>query len=203
EDAIAEAERLGLPDTIMVRTGKGRHIYFRHPGGKIANRAGFLPGMDIRGDGGYIVGPGSIHPSGASYTWETPPGQITLAEMPDWLVKALGAEPAAKVAPHKVRQTSRASSKIHEQSKTDLDPVGIEPATDWPGFSTNCWVSPQTRPPENGDTGARAAYRSGLTVPNPGNGMITKLVAAAAWLPSLRISWAATMPVPGIGWRTA
>ena len=129
EDAIAEAERLGLPDTIMVRTGKGRHIYFRHPGGKIANRAGFLPGMDIRGDGGYIVGPGSIHPSGASYTWETPPGQITLAEMPDWLVKALGAEPAAKVAPHKVRQTSRASSKIHEQSKTDLDPVGIEPAT--------------------------------------------------------------------------
>ncbi|MBC2663832.1 bifunctional DNA primase/polymerase [Novosphingobium flavum] len=128
-DAITEAERLGLPDTIMVRTGKGRHIYFRHPGYKTTNRAGFLPGMDIRGDGGYIVGPGSIHPSGALYAWENPPGQITLAEMPEWLVKALGTEPAAKVAPHKVRQKSRASSAGHKQNKTDFDPSGIEPTT--------------------------------------------------------------------------
>lgn len=65
DEAIAEAERRGLPDTLMVRTGKGQHVYFRHPGYKITNRAGFLPGMDIRGDGGYIVGPGSLHPSGA------------------------------------------------------------------------------------------------------------------------------------------
>lgn len=128
-EAITEAERLGLPDTLMVRTGKGRHVYFRHPGHKTTNRAGFLPGMDIRGDGGYIVGPGSIHPSGAQYTWENPPGQITLAEMPDWLVRALGTEPAAKVAPHKVRQTSRASSAGHEQNKTDFDLSGIEPTT--------------------------------------------------------------------------
>ena len=31
-DAVAEAERRGLPDTLMVRTGKGRHVYLRHPG---------------------------------------------------------------------------------------------------------------------------------------------------------------------------
>lgn len=88
-DAIAEAERRGLPDTLTVRTGKGRHVYFRHPGHAVNNRAGFLEGMDIRGDGGYIVAPGSIHPSGAVYAWENPPGQFEIADMPEWLLEAL------------------------------------------------------------------------------------------------------------------
>ncbi len=90
-EAIAEAQRRGLPDTLIVRTGKGQHVYFRHPGYKIANRAGFLPGMDIRGDGGYVVGPGSLHPSGALYAWESAPGQSQLADMPEWLAEVLRA----------------------------------------------------------------------------------------------------------------
>ena len=99
-DAITEAERRGLPDTLTVRTGKGRHVYFRHPGHSVNNRAGFLPGMDIRGDGGYIVAPGSIHPSGAVYAWENPPGQFEIADMPEWLLEALeGAGKAAEPAP--------------------------------------------------------------------------------------------------------
>lgn len=116
-DAIAEAERRGLPDTLMVRSGKGRHVYFRHPGCKTTNRAGFLPGMDIRGDGGYIVGPGSIHPSGALYAWENPPGLFEIAEMPDWLIAALNAEPATEVARPELRPPSRASAAGRKQSK--------------------------------------------------------------------------------------
>ena len=116
-DAIAEAERRGLPDTLMVRSGKGRHVYFRHPGCRTTNRAGFLPGMDIRGDGGYIVGPGSIHPSGALYAWENPPGLFEIAEMPDWLIAALNAEPATEVARPELRPPSRASAAGRKQSK--------------------------------------------------------------------------------------
>jgi P4 family phage/plasmid primase-like protien len=88
-DAIEEAERRGIPDTVTVRTAKGRHVYFRHPGGTIGNRAGLLPGWDIRGDGGYVVAPGSVHESGATYGWEHPPGLFDLAPAPDWLLSLL------------------------------------------------------------------------------------------------------------------
>lgn len=54
------------------RTGKGWHLWFKHPGVSIPNRAGVLPGVDIRGDGGFVVAPPSIHSSGKTYRWEVP-----------------------------------------------------------------------------------------------------------------------------------
>ncbi len=63
-----------LPPTRFVRTGSGGlHLYYRHPGPhtKIPNNAGKLgPGVDIRGDGGYVVAPPSVHPhTRQPYTW--------------------------------------------------------------------------------------------------------------------------------------
>ena len=87
--AIREAERLGLPETVTAKTGKGRHVYFRHPGGTIKNRAGIFSGADIRGDGGYVIAPGSEHPSGARYEWIDSPDVTALAPMPDWLLTHL------------------------------------------------------------------------------------------------------------------
>ena len=54
------------------RTGKGWHLFFKHPGALIPNRAGIISGLDVRGDGGYVVAPPSIHPSGKVYKWEVP-----------------------------------------------------------------------------------------------------------------------------------
>lgn len=54
------------------RTGKGWQLFFKHPGVTIPNRAGVLPGLDVRGDGGYVVAPPSIHPNGKVYKWEVP-----------------------------------------------------------------------------------------------------------------------------------
>ena len=68
EDAIAEAEKLGISDALTVRTSKGRHFYYCHPGGNVPNRASFRSGMDLRGDGGFVVGPGSVHPDGSVYS---------------------------------------------------------------------------------------------------------------------------------------
>ncbi|WP_126172857.1 bifunctional DNA primase/polymerase [Altericroceibacterium xinjiangense] len=89
EEAVAEAERRGIPDTPTVRTSKGKHVYFQHPGGTIGNRTGLLPGWDIRGDGGYVVAPRSVHPSGFTYAWENPPGLFDLAPAPEWLLTLL------------------------------------------------------------------------------------------------------------------
>ena len=62
-----EAEFGLLPPSVEAITGKGRHIYFRHPGGSIRNTQGKIAaGIDTRGDGGYVLAPPSVHPSGRS-----------------------------------------------------------------------------------------------------------------------------------------
>lgn len=71
-EGIASLKEYGeIPPTPIVKTGSGFHIYFKHPGFEVSNRVGILPGLDIRGDGGYVVAPPSIHPSGHAYTWVT------------------------------------------------------------------------------------------------------------------------------------
>lgn len=81
-----------LPETVEAITGSGgRHILFRHPGGQVRNRAGLEPGIDARGDGGYIVVAPSMHVSGNEYAWEasSEPGQVPMAEAPQWLLQKL------------------------------------------------------------------------------------------------------------------
>ena len=59
--------------TLIVNTGGGgKHYYFRHPGGIVSNVVRFLPGVDCRGDGGYVIAPPSKHQSGRRYHWEDP-----------------------------------------------------------------------------------------------------------------------------------
>lgn len=59
------------PDGAVVRTGSGWHLYLGLPAGlSIRNSASRLgPGIDVRGDGGYVVAPPSVHPSGRVYIW--------------------------------------------------------------------------------------------------------------------------------------
>ena len=83
-----------LPDTPEAITGGGgRHFLFAHPGNGtiLRNRAGLaeLPGLDVRGDGGYIVAPPSLHVSGRRYEWELlgHPDVVPLAPIPKWLLK--------------------------------------------------------------------------------------------------------------------
>lgn len=82
-----------IPRTPHTNTGKGRHYLFRHPGGEWRNFAGKLPGLDFRGDGGYIVAPPSVHPSGRRYEWELGPDEAELADPPAWLMELLTKKP--------------------------------------------------------------------------------------------------------------
>ncbi|WKN48844.1 bifunctional DNA primase/polymerase [Nocardioides sp. Arc9.136] len=82
-----------VPKTLVVRTGKGKHFYFRVPDGlQFGNGRGPLSGCDVRAGNGYVVGPGSVHESGAKY--EPDDLDAPVAPMPDWLVDALTPEPA-------------------------------------------------------------------------------------------------------------
>lgn len=66
-----------LPPTLQATTGRGTHYYFQyttHP--ILKNAAGYLPKVDIRTDGGLVVAPPSVHPSGSHYKWVNPDAEI-------------------------------------------------------------------------------------------------------------------------------
>lgn len=76
-----------LPPTPSIKTGRGTHYYYKHPGGHVKNFVGAQPGLDFRGDGGYVLAPPSIHPSGARYEWALPFNDSDdLADAPGWLL---------------------------------------------------------------------------------------------------------------------
>jgi len=81
-----EAEYGALPSSIEVITARGRHVYFRWPAQPIRNSAGKIaPGIDVRGEGGYVLVPPSVHPSGKKYAWSVDSGN-SIATAPEWLV---------------------------------------------------------------------------------------------------------------------
>ncbi len=76
-----------LPETIEAVTGSGgSHLLFDRPAAGIRNRVKFAPGLDTRGDGGYIVVAPSLHASGQRYTWRVSPDDAPLANAPQWLL---------------------------------------------------------------------------------------------------------------------
>jgi len=88
ESLLAEA-KLDLPETpISLTGGGGEHLLFRHPGARVSNRQNVCPGVDVRGDGGYIIAPPSIHETGTRYEWEcsSHPDDVPVADLPGWIV---------------------------------------------------------------------------------------------------------------------
>jgi hypothetical protein len=80
--------------------GSGMHDFFGQPEQRLGNRRGVLPdGIDVRGNGGYIIGPGAVLPDGSRYRSV---GNMDLAQafatgsiplLPIWLEKLLRADP--------------------------------------------------------------------------------------------------------------
>jgi Bifunctional DNA primase/polymerase, N-terminal/Primase C terminal 1 (PriCT-1) len=90
-DAEAELRKLEqehgqLPPTVESITARGRHAFFKMPRSQVRNSVGRIaPGVDVRGDGGYVLAPRSIHPSGRPYAWSVDSAK-EFASAPDWLI---------------------------------------------------------------------------------------------------------------------
>lgn len=153
DGSLAEFEQRhgALPDTVEALTGGGgRHLYFRHPGGFVPNRTCLAPGIDLRGDGGLVIAPPSVHPSGRRYIWEVShhPDDVAVAAMPGWLSERTAARGHPLVywrdlvhegVPEGVRNTTIASLAGHLM---------------WHGVDTTvalelllCWNRVRCRPP--------------------------------------------------------
>ena len=81
-----------LPPSRRVSTGGGGfHLYYRQPAGtvvpntagRLPNVSALLPGIDLRGDGGYVVAPPSVHASARTYLWCG--SRRRLETLPEWL----------------------------------------------------------------------------------------------------------------------
>lgn len=84
-DAIA-AERWKIPETVTAATAHGWHHWFTTPDDVVV-RPGtkFMPSIDMRGPGGYVVAPPSLHYTGVPYEWERSPVDCVIAPAPAWL----------------------------------------------------------------------------------------------------------------------
>jgi hypothetical protein len=85
--ADLEAANGRLPITRRARSARGSHLYFTAVGRSVRCSAGRLgPGLDVRGDGGYIVAPPSRHATGTVYQWTETSDP---APVPGWLIALL------------------------------------------------------------------------------------------------------------------
>jgi hypothetical protein len=86
-----EGEHGELPPTRRVRTPSGgTHYFFRHAPG-VRNRGAVGVGIDVRGDGGYVIAGGSVMASGARYEWVDTDAEIL--DAPDWLLERVTRRP--------------------------------------------------------------------------------------------------------------
>lgn len=91
-DALCEGSAGG----VCCRTGSGgQHLWYRLPEGVRVqcSVSKLCRGVDVRGDGGYVVVPPSRHGSGNTYTWEDTDGEVVvlgaLPMCPEWLLGKL------------------------------------------------------------------------------------------------------------------
>jgi len=89
--AAWESENGELPKTLAQQTGNGMHYLFKMPAGvdiRNMQKKADSPGIDVRGNGGYICAAPSIHFSGRMYKWV---GSVMIdtdkiAEAPQWII---------------------------------------------------------------------------------------------------------------------
>lgn len=77
-----------LPPTVISKTGGGGyHFFYKYPGVKVKNGVRVRELTDIRGDGGYVVVPPSLHTSGNNYEWVVSPDDAEFGELPHWVIE--------------------------------------------------------------------------------------------------------------------
>ena len=97
--SLAELEEKhgALPWTVVQFTpGGGHHRFFGCGPVEVRNSASRVAvGIDVRGDGGYILVPPSIHPNGGEYRWAdgNGPDETEIADAPAWLLDLVTKRP--------------------------------------------------------------------------------------------------------------
>ena len=105
ETEVAKLEKMHgeLPRTVEAITPRGRHLLYKWPDREIRNSASKIArGVDVRGEGGYVICAPSMHPSGKRYCWSVD-SATGFAAAPEWLLSMITAPaPIAETSEVKV-----------------------------------------------------------------------------------------------------
>ena len=101
-----------IENTWLVKTGKGYHIYLRVNTDKPV-KTGKLPKIDIKGEGGYVVAPPSLHPSGKHYEF------VRFTRSTGHEVRVISEEQYRKLLAALERVTGAKLSSVNEQQKKE------------------------------------------------------------------------------------
>lgn len=114
-DDLSAKRTMDLPRTVWQRTGSGgEHHFFVHPGTHVKTATSVIPGVDSRGDGGYVIVPPSRHVSGGVYEWQEDPWNgAEMADTPQWWLEAL------ESSRHRKEQQQNTDDKIFEGGRND------------------------------------------------------------------------------------
>lgn len=83
---VAEAANEPLPYSARVQTANGgTHVFFRHVEG-VRNRGKLGAGVDVRGEGGFVIAGGSVMQDGRAYHWLDDTGPDSVVDAPQWLL---------------------------------------------------------------------------------------------------------------------
>lgn len=96
-EGLQSAQNMGLTSNCVSLTGDGKHLWYRHPGQVVENTVRMAPGIDLRGDGGYVVCAPSVHESGRRYRFVTSLNLNLLPEFPSALLVPSVSTPNVKV----------------------------------------------------------------------------------------------------------
>lgn len=78
-----------MPDRWVAKTGRGLHLYFFSI--EQVGSMKLAPLLDLKGEGGYVAAPPSLHPDGHRYEWLLPPDECWMIEVPVRLAERIRA----------------------------------------------------------------------------------------------------------------
>jgi hypothetical protein len=225
-----QRERGKLPATVEVLTPSGgRHYWFAHKRA-LRSSAGILgPGVDTRGEGGYVVVPPSVGENGRAYKFMSR-GRLSvdMAELPGWVLELLDGErrrngPAPKVADFipegkrraamltvagKLKRTGLSGEEIlpslrelNKRCKPPLDETELESVA----FKSTIGADPETAIRTVAEAEARPieavleTFRAWLYLPDPAPVLVTCAAVAANRVESFDPTWLVLIGAAGSG----
>ena len=100
-----------LPYTWTITTGSGGlHYWYRGDGARNTVALAGYSGIDVRGIGGYVVAPPSLHREGQRYEVST---NLPIAPAPDWLIELVITKPQAAYQPSREGQQIPEGQRNH------------------------------------------------------------------------------------------
>jgi putative DNA primase/helicase len=88
-----DSDGFAIPNTLRVQTARGCHFYFAWPTNTLVRNSAskLAPGLDVRGEGGYVIAPPSVHKSGHIYKFSDP--ALAPNSAPGWLLRRIEQAP--------------------------------------------------------------------------------------------------------------